>query len=83
MFNYIGDNAEWIFSGIGVAIIGIIVGMVFRRKRKHRVRYVVVPDGSVNVYGDHAQVMVTYLLNPHPQQSPFTIPPEDPHEPAE
>lgn len=31
--SYISDNKEWIFSGIGVPVVGIIIGLVINKKR--------------------------------------------------
>lgn len=31
--SYICDNKEWIFSGIGVPVVGIIIGFIAKKKR--------------------------------------------------
>jgi LPXTG-motif cell wall-anchored protein len=31
---YIIDNKEWIFSGIGVAILSVIIGFILRKRKK-------------------------------------------------
>ena len=34
MWDYIANNKEWIFSGIGVFCLTLIIGIFFRKKRK-------------------------------------------------
>lgn len=31
--SYLCDNKEWIFSGIGVSVIGLIIGFIAKKKR--------------------------------------------------
>ena len=31
--SYICDNKEWIFSGIGLPVVGIIIGFIAKKKR--------------------------------------------------
>ena len=34
LFQWMSDNKSWLFDGLGVAILGTIVGLLAREKRK-------------------------------------------------
>ena len=61
ILNFIINNKEWIFSGVGVAIIAGMIGMIFRRKRKKELN---IESGSrsTNIQaGDSAQITITSI----------------------
>ena len=31
--SYLYDNKEWIFSGIGVTVVGVIISLIVKKKR--------------------------------------------------
>lgn len=51
--NWFANNVKWIFSGIGVAIIG---WLLFRIRRKHSVRQEVLNSTDVTQIGGNVSI---------------------------
>lgn len=58
MLDWIVKNVEWVFSGIGVLVISVIGGMVFK-KEKNANQNISSGDNSTNIQGSK-NVNVTF-----------------------
>ncbi len=38
LFHWIMDNIEWIFSGVGVAVIFALIGVLFKNKNGKKIK---------------------------------------------
>lgn len=60
MYSFLIDNKEWIFSGVGVAVLGWIIAMIFRRRRKEQ--SIKARNKSINIQtGDGAHITLSSL----------------------
>jgi len=58
MVEFLKNNYEWIFSGIGVAAISFVIGLVLRRRsRKERLGGEIV-SGKSSTRGDYSPIIV-------------------------
>ncbi|MGZ2369499.1 hypothetical protein ACXR6G_06910 [Ancylomarina sp. YFZ004] len=55
--NYILENKEWIFSGIGVLIISLVISLIlyFSKKKKQNKTKGNIRMRNVNQYGEKSQ----------------------------
>ena len=49
--NWIISNAEWIFSGIGVSILGIILGFFIKKNKENKTQNITSGKNSTNIQG--------------------------------
>lgn len=49
IFNYISENKEWIFSGIGVSLITMLIALFRRRKSDGRIVKQIQKSGDSSV----------------------------------
>jgi len=60
MLDWLCQNLQWVFSGVGVAIVTAIVGVIWKRRRKVATQQTVKGDHSVAMLAGHnAQVCET------------------------
>ena len=48
IFDWIGENAYWIFDGIGVIAITGILGVIFKKRKKKKKNISIVQKGGKN-----------------------------------
>ena len=69
MYRFIADNKEWIFSGAGIAIIGGVLSMLFKRKKREQ--GIESGDSSTNIQaGDGANIVVGGTTERKEQDTP-------------
>ena len=49
MIDYINSNKEWIFSGIGVFFLTLLIGFLFRRSKAEVSQNIKAGDNSTNI----------------------------------
>lgn len=49
--NWIINNAEWIFSGIGVSILGIILGFFIKKNKENKNQNITSGKNCTNIQG--------------------------------
>ncbi len=73
ILNYIAENKTWIFSGIGVAIISAILGLLFRKNKSSNNKSLRSGDSSTNIQtGDGSSVSIKNIL-PNEEKSKSNI----------
>ncbi|MGG1013448.1 hypothetical protein FUA19_06450 [Bacillus subtilis] len=54
---FIYENIQWIFSGIGLSLIGFIGNLIFKKKRNEEVRFLQRSgDNSINIQGENIHI---------------------------
>ncbi|MCL2592040.1 MAG: hypothetical protein FWD82_01620 [Defluviitaleaceae bacterium] len=43
-------NASWLFSGVGVSIFGVLIGMFFRNKKRDKKQGII--ENNINIKGN-------------------------------
>ena len=64
MMEWIVKNCEWIFSGIGVSILGVIIKIIFYKKKKSPSKHIKTEIHQTNIgsHGTQIGIQQNYYL---------------------